>query len=65
MPLFEYECKKCGHRFTRILSSISAEKSVRCTQCQSDDIHRLISSFNSKAGGSVQSGKGCGHAGFS
>ncbi len=41
MPLYEYKCKKCGHRFERI-QSFSAEDVKECPVCQGD-VERLIS----------------------
>jgi putative FmdB family regulatory protein len=41
MPLYEYECKKCGHRFERI-QSFSAPDEKQCPVCQGE-VERLIS----------------------
>ena len=41
MPLYEYQCKKCGHRFERI-QSFSAPDEKECPVCQSE-VERLIS----------------------
>ncbi len=41
MPLYEYKCKKCGHRFERI-QSFSAEDAKECPVCQGE-VERLIS----------------------
>jgi putative FmdB family regulatory protein len=41
MPLYEYKCKKCGHRFERI-QSFSAPDVKECPICQSE-VERLIS----------------------
>ncbi len=41
MPLYEYQCKKCGHRFERI-QSFSAEDVKECPVCQGE-VERLIS----------------------
>jgi putative FmdB family regulatory protein len=41
MPLYEYKCKKCGHRFERI-QSFSAEDVKECPLCQGE-VERLIS----------------------
>jgi putative FmdB family regulatory protein len=41
MPLYEYQCKKCGHRFEKI-QSFSAEPLKECPVCQGE-IERLIS----------------------
>lgn len=41
MPLYEYRCKQCGHRFERI-QSFSAEDVKECPVCQGE-VERLIS----------------------
>jgi putative FmdB family regulatory protein len=41
MPLYEYKCKKCGHRFERI-QTYSAEDAKDCPLCQGE-VERLIS----------------------
>jgi putative FmdB family regulatory protein len=41
MPLYEYRCKQCGHRFERI-QSFSAEDVKECPVCKGE-VERLIS----------------------
>jgi putative FmdB family regulatory protein len=41
MPLYEYKCKKCGHRFERI-QSYTAPDVKECPVCQGE-VERLIS----------------------
>jgi putative FmdB family regulatory protein len=41
MPLYEYQCTKCGHRFERI-QSFSADDVKECPVCQGP-VERLIS----------------------
>jgi putative FmdB family regulatory protein len=41
MPLYEYQCKKCGHRF-ELIQSFSAEDPKACPVCQGE-VERLIS----------------------
>ena len=41
MPLYEFKCKKCGHRFERI-QSFTAEDEKECPVCQGE-VERLIS----------------------
>ena len=41
MPLYEYQCKKCGHRF-ELIQSFSAEDAKECPVCQGE-VERLIS----------------------
>jgi putative FmdB family regulatory protein len=41
MPLYEYKCKQCGHRFERI-QTYSAEDTKECPVCRGE-VERLIS----------------------
>jgi putative FmdB family regulatory protein len=41
MPLYEYQCKQCGHRF-ELIQSFSAEDPKECPVCQGE-VERLIS----------------------
>jgi putative FmdB family regulatory protein len=41
MPLYEFKCKKCGHRFERI-QSYSAADPTECPVCQGE-VERLLS----------------------
>jgi putative FmdB family regulatory protein len=41
LPLYEYKCKKCGHRFERI-QTYSAEDAKECPVCHGE-VERLIS----------------------
>lgn len=42
MPIYEYECTKCGHRFER-MQKMSDAPVKRCPECRSK-VERLISS---------------------
>jgi putative FmdB family regulatory protein len=42
MPLYEYQCKKCRHRFERILLSYSADDVKECPVC-GGEVERLLS----------------------
>ncbi len=42
MPLYEYECKKCGHRFERI-QTYSEPPVKRCPKCKKGRVMKLPS----------------------
>jgi len=66
MPLFEYECKKCSHKFEELVSSGQTE--IACPQCGSTDTRKLISVFARSAAGAASAPScyrpGCGGSGF-
>ncbi|MGB9628041.1 MAG: FmdB family zinc ribbon protein [Thermodesulfobacteriota bacterium] len=56
MPIYEYECRKCGERF-EVLQRINEDNSrIRCPRCNADAPQRVLSSFSS---GSVRSSASC------
>ena len=42
MPLYEYQCRACGHDFETL---VRGAEQPACPACQSHDIERLLSSF--------------------
>ena len=42
MPIHDYRCNQCG-RVSEILVRVSADEAVRCPECGSEDMERLIS----------------------
>lgn len=43
MPLYEYECQACGHRFERI-QKFSDSPLEECPTCGKKKVHKLVSS---------------------
>jgi putative FmdB family regulatory protein len=41
MPIYEYECRGCGHRFEALVR----ETAPPCPECQGTDLQRLLSMF--------------------
>lgn len=62
MPLYEYNCKDCGHHFDALRSMKDADKPIQCRNCHSDKTTRALSVFfASSEGRSVSGGSsGCG-----
>ena len=42
MPLYEYECKKCGERFV----ILEGKEEKRCPRCRSKRLERRFSKFS-------------------
>ncbi|MBN2264207.1 MAG: zinc ribbon domain-containing protein [Candidatus Aminicenantes bacterium] len=51
MPLYEYECQKCGKRFESLVTT-GHEKDVVCVECGSADVRKMISCFGIGGGSS-------------
>ena len=43
MPLYEYECRKCGKEFTFLVGVIAENTDPRCPHCRSKRLTKLIS----------------------
>jgi len=52
MPIYEYECKSCGHRH-EALQKMSDDPLSKCPECQKPELKKLVSAagFRLKGGG--------------
>ncbi len=55
MPLFEYQCKECGH-VTTFLEKPGARKPHPCEKCGSAETERLLSAFAAHGGEGASGG---------
>ena len=44
MPIYEYECKACGHQFEFLVLPTVKDAPV-CPECKSADLEKLLSGF--------------------
>lgn len=67
MPIYEYKCNDCGAVFELLKTSSDDDKEVKCNQCNSENITKLISAGSSLSGSGVSlAPAGCGgKSGFS
>lgn len=49
MPIFEYQCRKCGARFEKLVSS--ADAAATCKECGSARVEKLLPVFAVVGGG--------------
>ena len=56
MPIFEYRCKKCGHK-TEFLEKNAGKSKHVCEKCGSSDMQKVFSSFS--VGQSSQNSSSC------
>lgn len=48
MPIYEFECKACGHTFSKLYRKVRAsdeDTPPPCPKCGSDDTKRTVTSF--------------------
>lgn len=68
MPIFEFRCKKCTHKFEELVFSSSADVStIVCPECGEKAAEKLMSTFCSGNTGSssLSTAPPCGRSGFS
>ena len=56
MPLYEYQCRKCGHVFERLRRMQEADKDLECPTCHSKKVDRQLSTFAAGGCGSRSRG---------
>jgi putative FmdB family regulatory protein len=61
MPLFEYQCGRCGHVFEHFTFGEGAVEDRTCPKCEAPGARKVISPFASLSGG--EGDKGCGSGG--
>ena len=55
MPIFEYQCTKCGH-VTAFLEKPDSRGAHRCEACGSKRTEKIFSTFTAKSGTSSSGG---------
>ncbi len=61
MPIFEYRCETCGHRFEAILFG---QQTPECPKCHAHKLEQQLSTFAVSTGSRPSSpAAGCGQAG--
>ena len=67
MPIYEYQCKKCGEKFDKLVRSMATNDPVACPKCGSEQTARALSVFAVGAEGAAKSSggdaPGCGRCG--
>ena len=48
MPIYEYQCKKCGH-ISEFLEKMGDKKEHVCEKCGSRDVQKIYSTFATKS----------------
>lgn len=56
MPMYEYQCQGCDHRFEIMQAMNTKAEETRCPKCNTMNSRRLMSSFASKIVGTHKTG---------
>lgn len=49
MPVFEYQCERCGRLFDIFMQRREDAAEVACPSCGEKDVRRMLSTFASQA----------------
>ncbi|HEY90779.1 MAG TPA: zinc ribbon domain-containing protein [Dehalococcoidia bacterium] len=49
MPIYEFECTKCGATFEALRSMDGRDKRLKCPECGDDNPRRVFSVFASRS----------------
>ena len=60
MPVYEFECRKCGKPFDLFIRSTRDMEGAKCPECGSPELERLFSSFSTSSGGTTGGGDSAG-----
>ncbi len=41
MPIYEYECRKCGHHFEYLI--LPSSPTAQCPKCKTEKLNKLVS----------------------
>ncbi len=58
MPVYEYVCAECSHRFETLRAMRAADDPIQCPQCSSFETSRALSIFCAHGSGGVIAGAG-------
>ena len=64
MPIYEYRCTRCDTTFARLQRVGQGSDEVRCPNCESPDVERLLSTFASAGSASGSAASCSGGGGF-
>ena len=56
MPLYEYRCRACGHRFEQLQRLGEGSEGVECPRCGEREAERQLSTFAAASAGGTSAG---------
>ena len=59
MPIFEYLCAECGHKFEAI---VFGEQKAECPKCHAAKLEQQLSTFSAHSHGGAALATGCGQS---
>lgn len=59
MPLYEYRCESCGHRFEVLQRMGEGADGLTCPRCGAGEPAKQLSTFAAAGGDGIGAGGGC------
>lgn len=59
VPIYEFRCRECGHRFEKLCPMGEDGKNLQCPKCGAGTPKRIMSAFSAQ-GTEGAAGSGCG-----
>jgi len=53
VPIYEYECERCGERFELRRSITDSDSEIKCPKCGAEHLRRIFSLFTMGSSGRV------------
>lgn len=63
MPLYEYRCPECGHRFEILQRMGEGAEGLACPRCGAGKVEKQFSTFAASSTGGGGDAASCGNAG--
>ena len=51
MPIYEFNCNSCKHRFEELFASSTQNRAVKCPKCGRQGVEKVFSTFGTGSGG--------------
>jgi putative FmdB family regulatory protein len=66
MPIYEFRCSSCGHRFEELIFRKKEIEELTCPECGHEEVTQELSTFSSSAkSSSPGASRSCGPGSFS
>lgn len=63
MPLYEYSCRECGHRFEVLQRMNEGSEGLDCPRCGHPEVSKQFSTFAAAVAGGSTAGRGAAASG--
>ncbi len=58
MPIYEFRCSKCNHKFEKLCTLNETGESLKCPKCGAEKPQRVMSGFKADSADSLRGSRG-------